>query len=203
MILGSSEIMKRIVDGVPARFGVDPYTFETSKVIQYNEKGESVFPLIENLSSNFLIEGVQVDLRLDKLIERIGEAELHQSHRNTGHEYYRDPVEGFYTLEAGKYYLATTMERLNMPLDLMAHVVPRTTMFRSGVVLQVGDVAPNYFGPLTVGMFLHPSIPFVKIERGFRFISLEFLELLGDSVPYCGQWQGGKVSSNGVFIAPR
>lgn len=164
-------------------------------------------PLVDNLSDRELTnpEGAGFDLRIDSIVELRYHSKgfLSESWRDTPDF---DPVDDGYVrynqttweLRQHNYYLMTTMEYVNMPDDLVGLVVPRTTLFRSGVQLLCSNVAPGYRGVLTFGLKLHAPVLF-ELERGARVAHIQFHAIDGGLVrSYEGQWQGGRVSTDGI-----
>ncbi len=98
----------------------------------------------------------------------------------------------FYSLAPGKYYLCTTLEKVNMPLDLVAFILPRSTLFRCGVSLRTAVVDPGYRGILTLGIRNESEHEFA-LERGSRICQIVFSEVRGEATNYEGKYQGGKV----------
>jgi dUTP pyrophosphatase len=87
-----------------------------------------------------------------------------------------------------------TVEKLNMPQNLLALFTPRSTIFRSGVYIFGGQTAPGYKGELTVGIYNFGNEEF-ELEMGSRVIHIMFFEVKGKSNLYQGQWQGGRVTT--------
>ena len=160
--------------------------------------------LVENLSERELTnpEGAGFDLRLGEIHEIVGgDAFLGETHRETPQiktllTY--DPALGeqaqSFTFQPGKYYLVSTIEKVNTPLDITINFKPRTTTFRSGLVLRTGNVAPGYKGKLTFGIKNEGPIP-VTMELGARFVHAQFEWVDGGGSEYRGQWQGGRVTT--------
>lgn len=145
--------------------------------------------LLENCDSAN-IEGSGVDLEVDKLYELESKAELSRESR-------RLPELGehntrYYKLAPGKYYLCTTKEKVNMPRDLVAFILPRSTLFRCGVSLRTAVVDPGYNGILTLGIRNESEHEFV-LEKGSRICQIVFAEVRGEAENYEGKYQGGKV----------
>jgi len=96
-------------------------------------------------------------------------------------------------IKPGDFYLTKTMEDVNMPDNLTASITPRSTTYRSGLVLRTGNVPPGYCGGLTFGLF-NAGKSTVTIEMGARFVHIQFSEVMGKGAMYRGQWQGGRVT---------
>jgi deoxycytidine triphosphate deaminase len=161
--------------------------------------------LVENLCDRELNnpEGAGFDLRLGEVYEISGAGFLGVEQRDTpksvllaAHDPAKDEAENYFIFEPGKYYLVKTMEKVNLPVTLSGIIFPRTTMFRSGLGLFNGVVQPGYSGELTFGLAnLGPSQ--IKVSFGARVVHITFQEVLGTGNQYRGQWQGGRVSTNG------
>lgn len=97
-------------------------------------------------------------------------------------------------IKPGEYYLATTIEKVNTPLNITINFKPRTTTFRSGLFLRTGNVAPGYCGKLTFAIKNEGPIP-VTLEMGCRIVHAQFYRVEGGGNQYHGQWQGGRVTT--------
>jgi len=160
--------------------------------------------LVENLCDRELKnpEGAGFDLRLGELFELEGEGFLGIENRDTPDlkkvaEYKSDNPEELFELLPGKYYLVTTIESVNLPADIIAFIVSRTTLFRSGIALFNGAVSPGYQGKLTFAI-CNLGGKKIKIALGARVVHITFHEVAGSSNLYRGQWQGGRVTTEGT-----
>jgi len=159
--------------------------------------------LVEGLCDRELAnpEGAGFDLRLGELYELEGEGFLGIENRDTPNlkkiaEYKGDDSENSFVVEPGKYYLVTTIESVNLPADIIAFIVSRTTLFRSGIALFNGAVSPGYQGKLTFAI-CNLGGQKIKISLGARVVHITFHEVSGSSNLYRGQWQGGRVTTEG------
>lgn len=157
--------------------------------------------LVSNLDKRELEnpEGAGFDLRLGA-VHKIsgGAAYLGITERET------PTIETLYTfkknlkqeikIKPGEFYLLQTLEEVNLPNDVVAQVKPRTTTFRSGLIVRTGAVQPGYKGSLTFGAFNAGPLP-VVIELGARFAHIQFFWVDGGGSSYRGQWQGGRVTT--------
>jgi len=177
--------------------------------------------LVEGLAERELRtpEGAGFDLRLGELYQlKGGKAFLGEFERETpklklvakypsfakashSAEASRDKSEGKQksktnkiTIKPGEFYIATTIEKVNTPLDITINFKPRTTTFRSGLFLRTGNVAPGYCGKLTFAIKNEGPIP-VTLEMGCRIVHAQFEWVDGDGHQYKGQWQGGRVTT--------
>ncbi len=157
--------------------------------------------LIEDLAERELNnpEGAGFDLRLGEVHEIVGGAAfIGVTERET------PAIKTILKYDKGKrqeikvmpekYYLFTTVEKVNLPLYLVGNLKPRTTTFRSGLIIRTGTVQPGYKGKLTFGAYNAGPLP-VVLEMGARFVHIQFYEVRGEGEQYRGQWQGGRVTT--------
>lgn len=154
--------------------------------------------LVEGLSERELTdpEGTGFDLRLGEVFKISGRAFLGETHRQTP-DIKSVAVYGknkSFKFKPGDFYLVKTIEKINLPIDLSAVIIPRTTTFRSGLFIRTGPIQPGYSGELTFGLKNEGPVT-VEIEMGARFVHLIFHEIKGSGSAYRGQWQGGRVSA--------
>jgi deoxycytidine triphosphate deaminase len=156
--------------------------------------------LVEGLSERELTnpEGTGFDLRLGEVFKISGSAFLGETHRKTPDitsvKIYDPKKKSSIKIKPGDFYLVKTIEKINLPINLSAQILPRTTTFRSGLFLRTGPVQPGYSGELTFGLKNEGPIT-VEIEMGSRFVHILFQEIKGSGSQYRGQWQGGRVSA--------
>lgn len=164
--------------------------------------------LVENLSKRELTapEGAGFDLRLGELYKISGgKAFLGEHERETpkiklvaSYAYPKRPSrigkDNTYTVKPGEYLLATTIEKVNTPLNITINFKPRTTTFRSGLIVRTGNVAPGYCGKLTFAIKNEGTLP-VTLEMGCRIVHAQFEWVDGGGTQYKGQWQGGRVTT--------
>ncbi len=154
--------------------------------------------LVEGLSERELTnpEGTGFDLRLGEVFVISGKAFLGETHRQTPDiksvaVYSKNKS---IKIKPGDFFLVKTIEKINLPLNLSAVIIPRTTTFRSGLFIRTGPIQPGYSGELTFGLKNEGPIT-VEIEMGARFVHVVFSEIKGGGSAYRGQWQGGRVSA--------
>ncbi len=164
--------------------------------------------LVENLCEREMNnpEGAGFDLRLGEIYELEGNGFLGVEERDTPkiklvakNESEKGEAENFFIFEPGKYYLVKTIEKVNLPVTLSGIIFPRTTMFRSGLGLFNGIVQPGYSGELTFGV-CNLGKSNIKISFGARIVHITFHEVLGEGNEYRGQWQGGRVATDGKEV---
>lgn len=158
--------------------------------------------LVENLCERELTnpEGAGFDLRLGEIYSISGEAFLGETKRSTPEttkiiEYSTNEPRQI-IIQPGDYFLGVTIESMNIPLDITVDFKPRTTTYRSGLFLRSGNVAPGYHGKITFAIKNEGPVP-VTLELGCRIIHAQFKRVEGGGSQYRGQWQGGRVSTDG------
>ena len=167
--------------------------------------------LVENLSERELTnpEGAGFDLRLGEVYSISGEAFLGVTERHTADvklvakfaqvKSQKSKVKSAtqkskVIIKPGDFFLIKTIETVNMPDNLTASITPRSTTYRSGLVIRTGNVPPGYCGGLTFGLKNEGPVA-VTIEMGARIVHIQFHEVLGGGNMYRGQWQGGRVTT--------
>lgn len=158
--------------------------------------------LLENLSERELTnpEGAGIDLRIGELYEISGKGFLGVEDRYTPKAKliakYNPKKKKKVSLGPGLYYTMTTVEKIDTPSNIVVLFYPRSTLYRSGVLLLSGNCAPGYKGKLTFGLTNLMKRPF-KLEMGARVAHAIFYGVKGRSHLYRGQWQGGRVDTGG------
>jgi len=156
--------------------------------------------LVENLSGRELKnpEGAGFDLRIGELYELKGKGFLGIEERKTPEikliAKFEKTKPRKVILQPQTYYLIKTVEKLNLPENLLALFTPRSTLYRSGVYIFGGQTAPGYQGELTTGIFNFRNEKF-ELEMGARVMHIMFFEVKGKSSLYRGQWQGGRITT--------
>lgn len=157
--------------------------------------------LVEDLDRRELTtpEGAGFDIRLGE-VHRLdgGRAFLGLTHRETPNiktiAKYNSKKVSSYTVKPGEFCLMSSIETFNVPLDITVNFKPRTTTFRSGLIIRTGNVAPGYRGKVTFAAVNEGAIP-VTLELGCRFAHAQFEWVDGGGTQYKGQWQGGRVTT--------
>lgn len=144
-------------------------------------------------------EGAGFDLRIGELYEVAGSGFLGIDQRETPNmtliAKYEEGKTTQVVLKPHTYYVMQTVEKVNMPEDLLAIMMPRSTLFRSGVYVFGGQVPPGYKGGLNMGMYNYRNTDF-RLEMGARVVHIMFFEVKGKGNLYRGQWQGGRVTTD-------
>lgn len=98
-------------------------------------------------------------------------------------------ADGWLSLDAGP-YLVTFNEVVNIPLDLVALSLPRSSLLRSGVGLHTAIWDPGYSGRSQALLTIHNPAGY-RLQRNARLMQMFFLRL---SQPveqgYQGRYQG-------------
>jgi len=150
-------------------------------------------PLIENVDEKN-IQPSGVDLRVKCVYKLKNGGYLGVKNRKTPHiEVINRESDEKIILKPNEFVLIETMEKVNMPNNLIAIVLPRSSLFRCGVSLHTAVVDPGFVGTLTFGMKNLSNFPF-KIEIGSKIGQIVFEEVKGNFKLYDGKYQGGKVT---------
>ena len=157
--------------------------------------------LVENLSERELKnpEGAGFDLRVGEIFRiKDGEAFLGEKERFTpdiesAAKYGKDKD---IILKPGEFVLVKTMEKVNLPNDIAAIFRPRSTLQRCGVGLSTATANPGYRGELTFGMCNLGKNNF-RLEMGARIAHILFFKTSENFSAYRGQWQHGRISTEG------
>jgi dCTP deaminase len=145
--------------------------------------------LIENFNIDSL-GGAGYDLRLGKAYLLESDSFLGVSERKT--PTVKEITAKKIVLKPEDYVLMETVERVNMPANLMARVLNRSTLFRCGCSLFNAVVDPGYKGTLTFGLKNLSDRNFT-VEKGARIAQIVFEEVDGETTEYDGKYQGGKI----------
>ncbi len=156
--------------------------------------------LVENLSERELTnpEGAGFDLRLGEVYEIAGKSFLGIEERKTPEiklvAKFQESEKSSFIFKPGTFYLMKTMEKVNTPEDILILFTPRTTIFRSGMMIFTATCSPGYCGELTFAICNLGSCE-VEIEMGARVVHAIFFQVGGKTNLYRGQWQGGRVTT--------
>ena len=149
--------------------------------------------LVENVDENN-IQPSGVDLRVKAVYRLKNGGYLGVKDRRTPDiEVVDKEVGRKVVLNPNEFVLVETMEKVNMPNDVSAIVLPRSSLFRCGASLHTAVVDPGYIGTLTFGMKNLSQFPF-EIEIGSKIGQIVFEEVKGNTKLYNGKYQGGKVT---------
>ncbi|WP_331236206.1 dCTP deaminase [Natronorarus salvus] len=156
--------------------------------------------VIEPLSDPDLqIQPASVDLRLGREFlefQRTNIPCIHPDSEREVSEYVRETVveDGQeFVLHPGDFVLGTTVERVEIPPDLIAHVEGRSSLGRLAVVVHAtaGLCDPGYRGQITLELSNLGSAP-VALTPGMRISQLTFTELKTPAERPYGSDRGSK-----------
>jgi deoxycytidine triphosphate deaminase len=142
-------------------------------------------------------EGSGYDLRVGSVYAISGKTyvglETRSSVESTVVATYTPNVQTRFTIHPNEYFLIQTIEKLNLPDDILAVFYPRSTLYRSGVMLFSGQANPGYSGAPTFGIKNLGTCDF-EFDLGARLAHVLFYRAQGGGRAYRGQWQGGRVT---------
>ena len=156
--------------------------------------------LVENLCDRELNnpEGTGFDLRLGEIYTIAGSGFLGIDERQTCPvkilKSYNPEKKQIIEINPGDFYLVKTVEKVNLPPDLVAIFKPRTTLQRMGLFLRTSQASPGYSGELTFAL-KNVGPAKVTLELGTRIMHIMFGQVIGKTNLYRGQWQGGRVTT--------
>lgn len=156
--------------------------------------------LVENLCERELKnpEGAGFDLRLGEIYEISGRSFIGEEKRSTADiklvAKFDPNNKSSFVFAPGKYYLMKTVEKVNTPKDIVILFRPRTSIYRSGVMIFTGSCAPGYSGELIFAITNLGACE-VEIEMGARVVHAQFYRVEGSTNLYRGQWKDGRVST--------
>lgn len=166
------------------------------KLLELVKKDKLVEGLCERELTN--PEGCGFDLCLGKLHKISGKGFMGLTERDSADSAliaeYDTKMKKSVIIKPGEGYLATIIEKVNMPDNLTALMTLRSTFYRSGIIMQGGNIPPGYFGELSFFLFNAGPCEF-EVELGARITHIVFWEVEGKTNLYRGQWKGGRVSS--------
>lgn len=173
MILSDQDILRRLEDG-----------------------DLSVEPLDE---PDLQIQPASVDLRLGQEFLEFQRTNISSIHPNKEHEvdeYVAETVveeDEEFILHPNDFVLGTTLERVEIPPDLIAHVEGRSSLGRLAIVVHAtaGLCDPGFRGKITLELSNLGSAP-VALTPGMRISQLTFTELTSPAERPYGPERGSK-----------
>ncbi|MEM7645956.1 MAG: dCTP deaminase [Pseudomonadota bacterium] len=104
---------------------------------------------------------------------------------------YKEVVTDKITIPPHSFLLATTMEYIKLPDDMVAFVEGRSSIGRMGLFIQnAGWVDPGFEGKITLELYNANSLP-IELESGRRICQLVFGKMDAAALrPYRGKYQG-------------
>jgi deoxycytidine triphosphate deaminase len=106
--------------------------------------------LVENLSERELKnpKGAGFDFRIGEIYEISGKGILGIEERKTPKikllAKYNSKRKSGFIFKPRKYYLMKTIEKVNTPENILILFRPRSTLYRSGMMIFTGNVSPGY-----------------------------------------------------------
>jgi deoxycytidine triphosphate deaminase len=157
--------------------------------------------LVEDLSEREITnpEGAGFDFRVGEIFKiKKGEVFLGIQDRQTPETYSvaKYGKDKDFVLHPGELVLFTTIEKVNLPSNVILLLRPRLTLITSGIDVLTTTAAAGYGGGLTIPIKNLGENPF-RIELGARFVHGHFFYTTENISNYRGQWQGGRTSTNG------
>jgi dCTP deaminase len=145
------------------------------------------------------VQPASVDLRLGREFLEFQHANIPCIHPDSEQEV-EDYVEetvvdegGEFILHPGDFVLGTTLERVEIPPDIIAHVQGRSSMGRLAVVIHAtaGIIDPGYRGQITLELSNLGTAP-VALTPGMRISQVIFTELASPAERPYGVERGSK-----------
>jgi len=145
------------------------------------------------------VQPASVDLRLGREFlefERTNIASIHPDSEDEVADYVSETVvdeDAEFVLHPSDFVLGTTIERVEIPPDLIAHVEGRSSLGRLAVVVHAtaGLCDPGYQGQITLELSNLGTAP-VALSPGMRVSQLTFTELTSAAERPYGEERGSK-----------
>ncbi len=161
------------------------------------EAGDLVIDPLDDL--DLQIQPASVDLRLGREFlefQRTNIPCIHPDSEQEIEEYVDEtvvPEDDEFILHPGDFVLGTTMERVEIPDDLLAHVEGRSSLGRLAIVVHAtaGLCDPGYKGQITLELSNLGAAP-VALAPGMRISQLTFTELSSPAERPYGAERGSK-----------
>lgn len=120
-----------------------------------------------------------------------------------------DPVDvgsdGTFVLHPGEFVLATTLEQVTMPDDLVAHVDGKSSLGRLGLLVHAtaGIIDPGFVGQITLELSNVATLPII-LRPGMPVAQLLFSQMSGPAqVPYGAPGLGSRYQGQQGATASR
>lgn len=155
--------------------------------------GRTIYERLGDLTKHSrgeLINPASLNLRLGKSFKTISKGQ--RIELGTPVHYTDVPLNdmGTVVIYPGEFMLATTMERLTIPTDMMALVVGRSSIARIGLSVEIaGDIDPGFDGHITLELF-NESPNAIVLKPGYEICQVIFLQCDQECDPYCGKYNG-------------
>lgn len=102
------------------------------------------------------------------------------------------PDDGYMTIHPGEFLLGGTLEKVNMPNDLVGRVEGKSSLGRLGLIVHAtaGYIDPGFTGIITLEMMNLLRVP-IRLRPGRPICQLSFHRIDGTVLhPYAGRYQG-------------
>lgn len=143
------------------------------------------------------LQPASYDLRIDDewiVSDSQSSVDVYDPHEDPG-EYGRLVRSDEYVLSPGQFILGSTIERIQLPMDLVGVVHGRSSYARIGVIPHLGGYCdPGFAGHVTLEIANFGDIP-VRLHAGDRFCQIEFQET---DVPVNTGYDGKYQDQDGV-----
>lgn len=150
------------------------------KVYEMDKFKSETVPLIEPFNEDQL-EAASYDVKITNKITRFKnefrKIKL-QNQKNIDTCYETIDITNGYDLRPGEYILVKLRETINMPNDLTAHIRPRTSLNKIGILLSAQNINPSYCGALSLGVY-NASPYVIEIKPGLAIGQVIFEKLAG------------------------
>jgi dCTP deaminase len=145
------------------------------------------------------VQPASIDLRLGREFLEFQHANIpciHPTSEAETEEYVEETIveeDGEFILHPGDFVLGTTMERVEIPSDLIAHVQGRSSLGRLAVVIHAtaGVIDPGYRGQITLELSNLGTAP-VALTPGMRISQIILTELSSPAARPYGAERGSK-----------
>jgi len=147
----------------------------------------------KGLIENFIhanLKGAGYDLRVGRIYKLKSGGLISVKDRRTPEV--EEIIDKIYKLMPNEYVLLETVEKVIIPSNVIARILPRSSVFRSGCMLITAVVDPGFKGTLTMGIKNISEHPF-ELEKNSSIAQIVFEEVSGKTKLYSGRYQGGKV----------
>lgn len=141
---------------------------------EFTLKGASIDLRINNTIKVLKKNNIDIDL-LDDNVEHLIENELYEEKELANKDYW---------LEPNQYIYGSTYEKITIPKDKCAILLPRSTFARMGLILPLSQYAnPGYSGHLPIIIF-NSSQNRIKIPPYYRVMQMLIVEIKGEAQEY-------------------
>lgn len=95
-----------------------------------------------------------------------------------------------FKLRPGQFALATTLEKISLPITLAAFVQGRSSIGRAGLTVQnAGYIDPGFYGHITLEL-KNETRNTIEIAPGYPVAQIVFEDADSVKTPYCGKYNG-------------